>query len=74
MIRFLLLLLFVVVFIVYFVLMLMRGFLRVLQKPPRSSSGTPRQETPSKPKEEYKDVQDARFIEYPGKEKEEKSP
>jgi uncharacterized protein HemY len=75
MIRFLLLLLFVVVVIIYFVLMLMRGFLRTIQRPPRSSSGTPRQETPQKPKEEYKDVQDARFVELSDKKKEEeKSP
>ncbi|MBN1397624.1 MAG: hypothetical protein JXA06_06305 [Bacteroidetes bacterium] len=73
MIRFLLLLLIAVVFIIYFVLILVRGFLRTLQRPPRSSSGNPRQETPQKPKEEYKDVQDAKFVELSDKKKEEGS-
>jgi len=71
MIKFLLFLLIVAVFVIYFVLIIARGIMRALHRSSRPSSGYARQETPPKPKEDYKDVQDAKFIELSDEKKEE---
>jgi large-conductance mechanosensitive channel len=56
---------FIAAFAIYFVLRLLKGSSR-----PSSRSAQP--EMPPKPKENYKDVQDAKFVELPDKQEESK--
>jgi hypothetical protein len=70
MIRLFIFLLAIVAFVIYFVLAFVRGIIRTLQKSSRSSSRFDRPQTPVKPKEDYKDVQDAKFTELSDKHKE----
>jgi flagellar basal body-associated protein FliL len=57
----------------YFVLTLLKGMMRVFKGSSRQSSGSAQPDTPPKPKENYKDVQDAKFVELPDKHEESKS-
>jgi hypothetical protein len=52
---------FISVIVIYFVLTLVKRMLRSF----KGSSPSAQPETPAKPKEHYKDVQDAKFIELP---------
>ena len=57
---------FIAVFVIYFILTLVRGMMRVFKGSSRPFSHSAQPETPPKPKENYKDVQDAKFVELPG--------
>jgi hypothetical protein len=57
---------------IYFVLTLVKGIMRVLTGSIRPSSRSAQPEMPPKPKENYKDIQDARFVELPDKRDENK--
>jgi len=62
---------FIAAVVIYFVLTFVKGILKVLKgssSRPFSQSAQP--ETPPKPKENYKDVQDAKFIELPDEQEE----
>jgi large-conductance mechanosensitive channel len=59
-------------FAIYFVLTLIKGIMRVLKGSSRISSRPDQPETSQKPKENYKDVQDAKFVELPDKHEESK--
>jgi hypothetical protein len=64
---------FITALVIYFVLTFVKGILKVFKgssSRPFSHSAQP--ETPPKPKEDYKDVQDAKFVEVPDKRKESK--
>jgi large-conductance mechanosensitive channel len=61
---------FIAAFAIYFVLTLVKGMMRVFKGSSRPSSRSDQPETPPKPKENYKDVQDAKFIELPDKHEE----
>ena len=63
---------FIAAVVIYFVLTLIKGIMRVLKGLSRSSSRSAQPETPPKPKENYKDVQDAKFVELPDKHEESK--
>jgi hypothetical protein len=63
----------VAAFAIYFVLTLVKGVLRVFKGSSRPFSGSAQPETPPKPKENYKDVQDAKFVELPDKQEESKT-
>ena len=63
MIRLLIFLLAIVAFVIYFILAFARGIIKTLQRSSRSSSRFGQPETPPKPKENYKDIQDAKFVE-----------
>lgn len=58
--------------IMYIGLTIIRNILRAFQTPSRRTPHFPQSEKPSQPQEVYKDVQDAKFVELPGKDKEEK--
>ncbi|MGD0590978.1 MAG: hypothetical protein ABSA44_09295 [Bacteroidota bacterium] len=62
----------IVAFVIYFVLTLVKRMLRVFKGSSRPFSRPDQPETPPKPKEEYKDVQDAKFVELPDKQEESK--
>jgi len=64
---------FIAAFVIYFVLTLIKGIMRVLRGSSRPFSRFAKPETPQKPKENYKDVQDAKFVELPDKQEESKS-
>jgi hypothetical protein len=55
---------FISVLAIYFALTLLKKVIRFFQGTPRPSPPR-RQEKPPRPKEEYKDVQDAKFTELP---------
>lgn len=61
----------IIAFVIYFVLTVIRGIIRLFQGPSESSSfkksTQPHSENPPQPKEEYKDVKDAKFVELPQK-------
>jgi hypothetical protein len=63
--------------VIYFAVTVIRGVLRALgwraQDSPSKASGRPQPENPPKPTEEYKDVEDAKFVELPDKKREKKS-
>jgi hypothetical protein len=61
---------FIAAVVIYFVLTFIKGVTKAFMGSSSSSSRTARRETPSKPKESYKDVQDAKFVELPEKQKE----
>ena len=63
---------FIAAFAIYFVLSLVKGIMRVLRGSSRPSSRSAHPETSPKPKENYKDVQDAKFVELPDKQEENK--
>ena len=50
---------------IYIALTLLKKFIQFFQGSPPSSSHKPEQARPQKPKEEYKDVKDAQFVELP---------
>jgi hypothetical protein len=52
-------------FAIYFVLTLVKGLFRILAKSSGRVSDSPQSPVPPKPKEDYKDVQEANFIELP---------
>jgi large-conductance mechanosensitive channel len=61
---------FIAAVVIYFVLTLVKGMMRVLKGASHPFSRSAQPETPSKPKENYKDVQDAKFVELPDKQEE----
>jgi hypothetical protein len=63
---------FIAAFVIYFVLTLIKGMMRVFKGSSRPFSRSAQPETPPKPKENYKDVQDAKFVELPNKQEESK--
>ena len=63
---------FIAAFAIYFVLRLVKGMMRVLKGTSRPFSRPAQPEMPSKPKENNKDVQDAKFVELPDKQEENK--
>lgn len=64
---------FFTVFAIYLALTLLRIVIRVLRGNPSPSQSQPPEQNSPKPKEEYKDVKDAKFTELPGKQPPEKS-
>jgi hypothetical protein len=56
----------------YVGLIIFKWIIKTMQGRLRSSSDHPQSGEPTKPKENYKDVQDASFVELPDKKKEEK--
>jgi hypothetical protein len=70
MIRFLIILLAAAAFVIYFILTLVRGIIKTLQRSSSKSRRFDPPEAPPKPKENYKDVQDAKFIELSDEHKE----
>jgi large-conductance mechanosensitive channel len=52
-------------FVIYVVLTFFMKVIRILQGRTRPSPRHPQQESPPKPKEDYKDVKDAKFTELP---------
>ena len=59
-------------FVIYFVLTLLKGIIRSFRGTSGISSRSDQRVTPPKPKESYKDVQDAKFVEFPDKQEEKK--
>jgi len=70
MIRFLIILVAVAAVVIYFILTIVKGIIRILQEPTSKSPRFDQPDTPPKPKENYKDVQDAKFIELSDEHKE----
>jgi hypothetical protein len=64
---------FIAALVIYFILTLMKGIFRIFTRSLGHVSGSPQSEVPPKPKEDYKDVQEAKFIELPNQDKENKS-
>jgi hypothetical protein len=60
-------------FVIYFVLTLAKGIFRIFAGSSGRVSNSPPSAVPPKPKEDYKDVQEAKFIELPNHDKENKS-
>jgi flagellar basal body-associated protein FliL len=62
---------FIAALVIYFVLTFVKGILRVLKgSSSRPFSHPAEPQAPPKPKENYKDVQDAKFVELPDKQEE----
>jgi cell division protein FtsN len=64
---------FITVLVIYFVLTLLKGIIQIFKIPVRRTSDSPHSVVPPKPKENYKDVQDAKFVEIPNQTKENNS-
>jgi large-conductance mechanosensitive channel len=56
---------FIIALAIYLALTLLRKIIHALQEHSHPSQRNPRQENQPKPKEEYKDVKDAKFVELP---------
>jgi hypothetical protein len=54
--------------VIYVVLTFIKGIIRVLKSNFRQSTRYPEHENTPKTKEDYKDVKDAKFVEFPKKE------
>ena len=63
---------FIIVLIIYLALTLLKKFIQILQGRYHSPTHDPKQEKSKKVKEEYKDVKDAKFVELPDKQTEDK--
>jgi large-conductance mechanosensitive channel len=64
---------FIIALAIYFVLTLLKKIIRTLQGHSTPSTRNPQQEKHPKPTENYKDVKDAKFVELPNKQTEDKS-
>ena len=58
---------FITALAIYLVLTLLKKIIRILQGYSHPSLHNPQQENQPKPKEDYKDVKDAKFVELPNK-------
>jgi hypothetical protein len=63
----------ITVAVIYFVLTLINRVIRVFRGLSRPFSRSGQSEEPLKPKETYKDVQDAKFVELPNKQEKDKA-
>ena len=63
---------FITVIAIFFALTFLKKIIQFLKGRSRSSPSVPQQGNPPKAKEVYKDVKDAKFVELPGKQNEEK--
>jgi hypothetical protein len=64
---------FIAAFVIYFVLAIVKGIMRTFRGPSRPSSRFAQSAVPPKPKESYRDVQEAKFVELPNEDKENNS-
>jgi hypothetical protein len=64
---------FIIALGIYLVLTLLKKIIQILQRHANLSPRNPRQENQPKPKEVYKDVKDAKFVELPDKQTEDSS-
>ena len=63
---------FIIALIIYFVLTLLKRIIQTLQGRSHPSSNNTQQQGRPKTKEDYKDVKDAKFVELPNKQTEDK--